>query len=99
MSRACSRQMRRAASAVAALPGGARKAGRVGISPAPSLSAASRSPQPAMAATKSAASPCHPQPKQWANPLASFTVNEGERSLWNGQQATHSPPARLSFSD
>src|SRR4051794_14870752 len=52
---------------------------------------------PRLSVRKRIASPCAPQPKQWENPLSSLTVKLGVFSLWNGQQAFHSRPARISF--
>src|SRR5579859_1535280 len=37
-------------------------------------------------------SPCAPQPKQWKKPFSSFTVKDGDFSLWNGQSPLYSRP-------
>src|SRR5262245_25380953 len=41
------------------------------------------------------ASPPAPQPKQWKMPRLGFTVNDGVRSVWNGQRPFQLSPARF----
>ena len=63
----------------------------------PSIPAASRNETPCDRCMKSITSPDAPQPKQWNRRPPEKIVNDGERSLWNGQQALYSFPARMSF--